>query len=943
MKAPNQEKTKQKVSESEQRYRTLLNSIEQGFCVLEMVFDENYLPVDYYFLEVNPAFEAMTGIPYEEALSGKTARELVPNLEDKWVEIYGNVALMGETVRFIESSEAMNRWFDVYACRVGDEMSRQVALIFNDITERKQSEQALRESENKYRTLIEQASDGIHTYDLQGNFIETNSKLCEMLGYTREELLRLNVKDLVPAEDLAANPIHFEELLAGKTLLRERSLLRKDGTLIPVELSGKMVQDGVLQAIIRDITERKGAEEALRSNENQLRLITDSIPLLISYVDREHRYKFVNRNYTEWFGKTREEVIGKHLSEILGDAAYRSLLPEVEKVLSGEEVSFERSVPYKSGERFINVHYIPDFDAATGQVRGFNAFVQDISERKRAEEALRESEEWLRAIFDASRDGILVEDDERIIYVNKSYLHLLGYDDPAELTGQHISVVISSEDVERVTGFGKARLRGEQPPLKYEFKGKRKDETSVEVEASVSVSNAGRHIYITTIVRDITERKRVAMLLDAQKQALEMVVAGNPLAEVLEYLANIVEHQSAGSSIASLLLLDEQGRLYNGASPSLPEDYLQAIEGIKADENLGTCSRAAATGKMVMTPDIGADPKWQDIKHLPLNLGLQSAWSMPIIASDGRVLGTFGTYFREKREPTELEKQTVEILSRTAALAIERIRAEEELRKYQDELEKRVGERTQELDAANKDLQLENRQRRLVEKERVRLLEQLVTTQEEERRRIARDLHDHLGQQLIAMRLKLEILKRTSGKNEQLCKQIDDMLRVTKEIDSDVDFLAWKMRPSALDDIGLVAALDRYVHEWSRHFEISADFDASRFSQHRFAPETETNLYRIVQEALNNVAKHARAQSVDISLASRDDLTSLIIEDDGDGFSPEEQIPNGRAAKGMGLIGMRERASLVGGTLEIESAKGKGTTVYVRIPASMAKREGKNE
>lgn len=668
-------------------------------------------------------------------------------------------------------------------------------------------------SENKYRTLIEQASDGIHTYDFEGNFIETNSRLCEMLGYTPEELLRLNVKDLVPAEDLAVNPIRFDELRAGKTLLAERRLLRKDGTLLPVEISGKMIEGGVLQSIIRD-----------------------------------------------------------------------------------------------------------------------------ISERKRAEERLKQSEEWLRNIFESSHDGILVEDNEIISYVNKSYIDLFGYDEPSELIGQHISIVISPEDIERVTDYGKARLRGEQPPLKYELKGRRKDGTTVEVEASVSVSSAGHHTYITTIIRDITERKRLTSLLDAQKQALEMVVAGSPLTEILEYLANIVERQSAGASVASLLLLDEHGRLYNGASPSLPDDYLQAIEGLEANENLGTCSRAAAIGEMVMTPDIAADPKWQDIKHFPLKLGLQSAWSMPITASNGRVLGTFGTYFREKREATELERQTVEILARAAALAIERKRAEDILHKYQNDLEEKVRERTRELDSANKNLQIENRQRHLVEKERVRLLEQLVSTQEDERRRIARDLHDHLGQQLTAIRLKLEILKSASGDNENLSGQIDALLEAAKKVDADVDFLAWELRPSALDDIGLAAAIERYVREWSKHFEISADFNASRFDQRRLAPEAETNLYRIVQEALNNIAKHARAKNVDLSLASRDDCAALVIEDDGDGFSPEVQVFSEESVKGMGLIGMRERAALVGGTLEIESAKGKGTTVYIRIPISSEKR-----
>ncbi len=182
------------------------------------------------------------------------------------------------------------------------------------------------------------------------------------------------------------------------------------------------------------------------------------------------------------------------------------------------------------------------------------------------------------------------------------------------------------------------------------------------------------------ITQNITERKHSEILLDTQKRALEMIVSGRPLAEVLQYLAGIVDHQSAGSSIASIMLLDEQGRLHTGAAPGLPEDYIQAIEGIKADKKVGTCSAAAATGQPVISPDIAADPKWQDLKALPLALGFLAAWSLPIMAADERVLGTFGTYFREKREPRKLERQTVEILAKTAALAIERKQAEEALR-----------------------------------------------------------------------------------------------------------------------------------------------------------------------------------------------------------------------------------------------------------------------
>jgi signal transduction histidine kinase len=178
-------------------------------------------------------------------------------------------------------------------------------------------------------------------------------------------------------------------------------------------------------------------------------------------------------------------------------------------------------------------------------------------------------------------------------------------------------------------------------------------------------------------------------------------------------------------------------------------------------------------------------------------------------------------------------------------------------------------------------------------------------------------------------------------KDEVLCRNIDETQAVAAHIDRDVDFLAWELRPTVLDDIGLAAALADYVREWAAHFGMRADFTSNRFGKKRLAPEAETNLYRIVQEALNNIYKHAQAENVNIILQSRENYAVLIIEDDGIGFEHENQIITGKAGKGMGLIGMYERAALVGGTLEIESVKGEGTTIYVRVPLSTGRKKQK--
>jgi two-component system, chemotaxis family, CheB/CheR fusion protein len=233
------------------------------------------------------------------------------------------------------------------------------------------------------------------------------------------------------------------------------------------------------------------------------------------------------------------------------------------------------------------------------------------------------------------------------------------------------------------------------------------------------------------------------------------------------------------------------------------------------------------------------------------------------------------------------------------------------------------------LAEAKKALQNEITDREHSEELRMQVLGELIKAQEDERRRIARDLHDQLGQQLTALRLKLETLKGQAGDRRQLEAGIEDLQALTKSLDLDVEFLAWELRPTTLDDLGLVAALRNYVKEWSERFHIIAEFHDTGMIDMRLPPEIESNLYRIAQEALNNVAKHAQAATANVLLERRDSEMSLIIEDDGVGFDSEADRSHGER---MGLMGIRERAALIGGTLEIESAPNKGTTIFIRFP-----------
>jgi signal transduction histidine kinase len=221
-------------------------------------------------------------------------------------------------------------------------------------------------------------------------------------------------------------------------------------------------------------------------------------------------------------------------------------------------------------------------------------------------------------------------------------------------------------------------------------------------------------------------------------------------------------------------------------------------------------------------------------------------------------------------------------------------------------------------------------QRQRIEQERMHLLTRVVLAQEDERRRIARDLHDQLGQQLTALRLTLEMLKAQSVERTELRVQVETLEELARQLDQDVAFRVWELRPTVLEDLGLQAALTDYVRNWSKRFGISAQLHTSRSTDERLTSEVETTVYRLAQEALNNVAKHARAAHVDVVLERSSGSLSLIIEDNGVGFDASNADTIGQ---GLGLVGMRERAALVGADLQIESTPGEGTTVILRAPA----------
>lgn len=255
-------------------------------------------------------------------------------------------------------------------------------------------------------------------------------------------------------------------------------------------------------------------------------------------------------------------------------------------------------------------------------------------------------------------------------------------------------------------------------------------------------------------------------------------------------------------------------------------------------------------------------------------------------------------------------------------------------------LEGRVTERTAELAAANVSLKAEIGIRESAEASRRELLQRLTTAQEDERRRIARDLHDQMGQHLTALGLGLKVVKDEHPEPSSSRDRLEKLQALTDLIGREVHQLALELRPTSLDDLGLHTALAHYTERWSAQSGVAIDFQSVGPDTGRLPEAVETVLYRVIQEALTNVLKHAKARRVSLVLQRFANQAVAVVEDDGVGFDTESMVASVGDRGRLGLLGMRERVALFDGTLTVESAPGRGTTVIARVPLPDGSREG---
>jgi PAS domain S-box-containing protein len=608
------------------------------------------------------------------------------------------------------------------------------AGIFTDASEQHEAESALRESESKYRALFEQSIDAVSLVTPQGRITEANASWFRLFGYSPGDLKWLNARDTY-AEPGDRDVFLRKIAETGSLVDDEVRVKKKDGTVMDClrSVTVRRTSDGGVigyQSVFHDITERKRAEAALREREERFRMVLTGSPVIVAHVDRDLRYTWIHNPHPDF---DPASVRGKRDDELAVNEGTRQLARLKRQVIeTGSPARAIISFPLSEGERTYDTAAEPVKDDS-GMVIGATTVAFDITERTRAEEALRESEEKYRQLFDQSIAPIsLVSPDGRLIEANDAWFRLLGY---------------SREDM---------------------------------------VSFRAANLFPSPEMREDLLRR----LLDS------------------------------GS------LVDDESRVKTKDGTLI--DVLRSMS----------------------------------IRYNP----------------DGSVFG-FQTVLRDV---TELKHTRDELFA-----------SREQLR---------------------------------------RLALRIQEAREEERTTIAQELHNHFGQQLTALRLDLDSLTRSGPpEGDTALVRIRGIKQLVDRMSQEVRRLISEMRPGMLDDLGLCAAIEWQAGQFSERTGIACGFILTA-DDARLPATASTALFRVLQELLSNVARHARATSVNVSLTSDSDSVCLRVADNGRGITDEEL----GSSTSLGILGMRERIRACKGTVDFHSKPGMGTTVTITVPIQPA-------
>jgi len=682
---------------SEERYRFLFENVDDGFCIVEMLFDDEGRPLDYRFLEANPSFERHTGLV--NAI-GKTAREVIPTLEDHWVEIYGAVALTGQPNRFEQGSEAMGRWFDVYTFRIGGTGSHRVAIFFKDITERKQTELALAQNNAILTGVLESNNDAIFVRDLTGRYLLVNSAGAEQVGMRKEAIVGKNYRELFTSAEVTTmtaddRPVLEEGVTQTMEHTSEQHGVIRHWHTLKMPLRN---EDGAITGLVssaRDMTERIRAEEELRRAYEILALAQRVSQSGVWDWDIAHDYTFWSAEYYDLYGIPPETAPGHDpwIAAIHPDdrARIERRLHEVLHVDGDWNEEFRITHPERGERWLVGIGQVA-YDEA-GSAARFTGVNLDITERKAAEAQLRHQAYLLENV----QDAIISTDLEfRIQTWNRGAEEIYGWS-AAEAIGQRVYELLATTyadtdadpDIVRNAFLTTGRWQGEV--IQADKNGHRLFISNITV---LLRNEVGEPTGAVAANRDITERKQ------AEERLRFLVEASAILASSLDYnrtLENVAH--AAVANIADWCAIDlarADGAIESAALAHIDPEKVRWAEELRARYPVDPNAPAGApnvirTGVSEFYPEItdamlAAVAKNDEELHLLRSVGYRSIMVVPLQTRD-QILGAISFVATERQHRfTEADLRMAEDLARRAAASIENAQLYQSLQQRQAEL-----------------------------------------------------------------------------------------------------------------------------------------------------------------------------------------------------------------------------------------------------------------
>ena len=724
----------------------------------------------------------------------------------------------------------------------------------SEIQERLRIEQALRESESRYRDLVESSEDLIATHDFQGRILSVNPAPAKRLGYEVSELLKMNIRDLLAPRVRPEFQDFLQRVISTGSDRGRMVVLTKSGEERTWEYSSTIRSEGISSPIIRgmarDITEKVRAEEALQLSEAKFASAFRNSPSAMAITSlRDRRYVDVNQSFEKQLGYTREEIIG-HTAVELGiwvDAEeFSKALDGIRE--TGRTTRAEARLRTKSG-RVLTVQYSAEV-IQIGKELYRLATGEDITERRRTEDALRESENKFRLVAETAACGIWILQNDRLVYLNREVETLTGYT-RAELQAMNAWELVHPEFKPILQARSKGRQTSGHLLSRFQYKIVTKSGEERWLELSDSVMEYEGKPAILATAFDVTATRRAESELRDHAMYLDALIFNSPFGIVIKD-----EYQRV--------------RFCNPAFERMFQFSQSEIEGMDLDELIAPHDRGGAarlTGLSRETGVVHATTQRCRKDGTLLDVELHGVR----LFSDSKFVGAFAFY------------QDIS----------ERKRSEEKLQA---------------------------------------LRSRLTRAQEEERARIARDLHDDTGQRLALLSIDLEQLKQFSVKSQSaLTPQLDSLVRIASEITSDVHNVSRRLHPSQVELLGLVRALANFCKDFASRNSMEIRFVHPELPSNP-SPDVALCLFRVAQEAIRNVHKHSGVREAVLELKEVAGLLHLRVSDSGAGFDPASLD----TAPGIGLLSMEERLRSMGGELAVQSTLGGGTIVEASIPLSPA-------